>query len=221
MTPKHLVFQRDSSEGAGAPLLLGSLFYNSRLQGNDSELAETYVVRGQHWSWVSWWNKVALAEKGPTSWIFKPCVWFLESLRIVDEGNWDYESWLKVTSVKLLVGGWYLGSQQTVRFCHIDSLLFFWLKLELYIGCETCSDLLFKTMLAIFWSNQVVFSKFRFRVHELHVGFVLAFNLERLLWKSLGQNRNYCGCILILLWPYLFVFFCFKIPSYLFRKCLS
>lgn len=174
-----------------------------------TELAETYVT-GQHGNWVSWWNKVALAETGPSSWIFKSCVWFsrkFENCRWGELGLWKL---VKTNLCQLLVGRWYLGSQQTVRFCHINSLFFSWWKLELYIGCETCNDLLLKTTLAIFWSNQVVFSKFTFGVHELHVGFVLAFNLGRLPWKSLGQNGNDCGCILILLWPYLFVFFVLK-----------
>lgn len=42
----------------------------------------------------------------------------------------------------LLIGGWYLGSQQTFIFCHVNSPFFFLLNLEMHICYETCTNLL-------------------------------------------------------------------------------
>lgn len=51
-----------------------------------SELAEMCPVIDWHRNCVSWRNKIALAEEGP-SWICRYFIWFLESFRIVDGEN--------------------------------------------------------------------------------------------------------------------------------------
>lgn len=128
-----------------------------------------------------------------------------------------------------VIGLWNLGKLASVHSWLEDGILvlskhsyfvmliplFFWLNLELHIGCETCTNLLVLKQCYLFSEQSSCLFKIQLKVHELYVGFVLAFNLWRLLWKSWCQNGNYCGLILLLLWPYLFVLVLKLILNYL------